>query len=304
VADFALQLDHRSRIHLLSSGLANGTVLADDVLDTFDALKLVIPGGIILMGNHREEGPMHPANRERLDQLFQQLDGSGIFRHPGEHGAGPEPYQAAWSVADPSRNWCAETARILQKLLVPRSRSRPVLDGQVSFHLPAANASDRRAALRSLWNPLVPDFQWHAASHRPRGLASIYLDVSGSMNPELELLTGLLWRLRRCIQSPFHASSNQVTPPILSAENLSPKPPGAPASMSSLSTSSNTGLKSRSSSRSAISKSRSARLLVNPNGPFFDGGSNSDNGQTGRKLVADYHDPAFPSAEEPSAART
>ena len=49
---------------------------------------------------------------------------------------------------------------------------------------------------------------------------------------------------------------------------------------------------------------RSARLLVNPNGPFFDGGSNSDDGQTGRKLVADYHDPAFPSAEEPSAART
>ena len=35
----------------------------------------------------------------------------------------------------------------------------------------------------------------------------------------------------------------------------------------------------------------SARLLVNPNGPFFDGGSNSDNGQTGRKLVADYYGP-------------
>jgi hypothetical protein len=226
LTNFALQLDHRSRIHLLRSGLANGTVLADDVLDTFDALKLVIPGGIILMGNHREEGPMHPANRERLDRLFQQLDGSGIFRHPGEHAAGPEPYQAAWSVADPSRKWCAETARILQKLLVPRSQSRPVLDGQISFHLPAANASDRRAALRSLWNPLVPDFQWHAASHRPRGLASIYLDVSGSMNPELELLTGLLWRLRRWIQSPFHAFSNEVTPANLISGKLVTKSTG------------------------------------------------------------------------------
>lgn len=220
LANFALQFDQRSRIHLLRSGLANGTVLADDVLDALDALKLVIPDGIILMGNHREEGPMHPANRERLDRLFQQLDGSGIFRNPGEHGAGPEPYQAAWSAADPSRKWCAETARMLQKLLVPHPRSRPVLDGQVSFHLPVANPGDRRAALRSLWNPLVPDFQWQADSHRPRGLASIYLDVSGSMNLELELLTGLLWRLRRWIQSPFHAFSNEVAPARLVSGKL------------------------------------------------------------------------------------
>lgn len=36
------------------------------------------------------------------------------------------------------------------------------------------------------------------------------------------------------------------------------------------------------------------RLLVNPNGPFLDGGSNSDNGQTGRKLVMDYYGPRVP----------
>jgi S-adenosylmethionine synthetase len=36
------------------------------------------------------------------------------------------------------------------------------------------------------------------------------------------------------------------------------------------------------------------RLLINPNGPFFDGGSNSDNGQTGRKLVMDYYGPRIP----------
>ena len=191
LTNLALQIDHRSMIHLLRSGLANGTVLADDVLDTFDALKLVIPGGIILMGNHRKEGPMHPANRERLDRLFHQLDGSGVFRNPGEHGAGPEPYQAAWSAADPSRKWCAETARILQKLLVPHPRSRPMLDGQVSFHLPVANSSDRRAALRSLWNPLVPDFHWHADNHRPRALASIYEDRGLEPALALQVATAL-----------------------------------------------------------------------------------------------------------------
>lgn len=37
-----------------------------------------------------------------------------------------------------------------------------------------------------------------------------------------------------------------------------------------------------------------SRLLINPNGPFLDGGSNSDNGQTGRKLVMDYYGPRVP----------
>ncbi len=35
-------------------------------------------------------------------------------------------------------------------------------------------------------------------------------------------------------------------------------------------------------------------LLVNPNGPFLRGGSDGDNGQTGRKLVMDYYGPRVP----------
>ena len=36
------------------------------------------------------------------------------------------------------------------------------------------------------------------------------------------------------------------------------------------------------------------RLLINPNGPFFQAGSDGDNGQTGRKLVMDYYGPRIP----------
>jgi len=35
-------------------------------------------------------------------------------------------------------------------------------------------------------------------------------------------------------------------------------------------------------------------LLINPNGPLVDAGSESDNGQTGRKLVVDYYGPRVP----------
>lgn len=36
------------------------------------------------------------------------------------------------------------------------------------------------------------------------------------------------------------------------------------------------------------------KVLVNPNGPFVEGGSDGDNGQTGRKLVMDYYGPRIP----------
>lgn len=36
------------------------------------------------------------------------------------------------------------------------------------------------------------------------------------------------------------------------------------------------------------------RLLINPNGPFTRGGSDGDNGQTGRKLVMDFYGPRVP----------
>lgn len=39
---------------------------------------------------------------------------------------------------------------------------------------------------------------------------------------------------------------------------------------------------------------RDVRLLVNPNGPLLNGGSDGDNGQTGRKLVMDYYGPRVP----------
>ena len=35
-------------------------------------------------------------------------------------------------------------------------------------------------------------------------------------------------------------------------------------------------------------------LLINPNGPLLNGGSDGDNGQTGRKLVMDYYGPRIP----------
>jgi S-adenosylmethionine synthetase len=39
---------------------------------------------------------------------------------------------------------------------------------------------------------------------------------------------------------------------------------------------------------------KAIRVLVNPNGPLLNGGSDGDNGQTGRKLVMDFYGPRIP----------
>ena len=39
---------------------------------------------------------------------------------------------------------------------------------------------------------------------------------------------------------------------------------------------------------------RDVRLMVNPNGPLINGGSDGDNGQTGRKLAMDFYGPRVP----------
>jgi hypothetical protein len=207
-------------IHQLRRGLATANVLADDVLDLFDSINLLLPDEVRFLGSHEVDEDMHPANRARLDRLFKELDGDGVFKRPVDHGIGAPPAAREWAAGDPHRLWRAETTKILRRLLLPDPRSRPVPDGLISYCLPVATSSDRRAALRALWNPILPEFQWTAEGVKPGGRAHVYLDVSGSMSQELGLLIGLLWKLRKWIRSPFYAFSNGVYPARIVAGKL------------------------------------------------------------------------------------
>ncbi|MFM7181522.1 MAG: hypothetical protein ACKO2G_08675 [Verrucomicrobiales bacterium] len=201
------------RIHELRKGLGDGKVLADDVLDHFKELALDIPSGIMLLGGHGPDGEsIHPANAERLSGIFQKLDGSAIFRRPHCFGIGADPFAREWAAANPRAGWMKLTRTLILKLLVPHPRARATRDKEIPYCLPIANPRDRRAAMRFLWNPLLPEFEWAAHPPRPGGLVNVYLDVSGSMSDELDLLVSLLWQLRPWIRMPFHAFSNGVSP--------------------------------------------------------------------------------------------
>ena len=82
-----------------------------------------------------------------------------------------------------------------------------------SFTLPVLSPGDRRAALRSLWSPFLPEAAWETDAHRARGI--------GARLPRRQRLDvrGDAARSSRCsgdsrpyIRRPFWAFSNVVAP--------------------------------------------------------------------------------------------
>lgn len=230
----------------LRFGLLRGTVLADDILELARAFNEAQPDRgtangsantvgteVVFLGNHDPDRQAkrklgEPAGRA-LQNTFKQLNGDGIFREPQKHGfacvAGAVGRE--WLAREEKlRRWERAAWKTIRPLLTPdpRSRSFDTVDRAVS--LPILNGADRRGILRSLWNPLIPDIRWDLPSPRPAGSTLIYLDVSGSMEAEMQSLVTLLNRFRRWIRLPFWAFSDEVAPATIEYGELKTRTTG------------------------------------------------------------------------------
>jgi len=198
-----------------------GQFVADDIRDL--ARDLIKPGrriNVSLLGDHdnlAEEksrntsltGPLADA----LDASLKAMNGSGVFRSPKSRGLGAEAYRNEVRAADTAMDrWRQETYAVLRRNLLPDPRSIAREPSPRSFALPVLSPGDRRAALRSLWSPFLPDARWETEHTARAGSAHVYLDVSGSMNAEMPLVVALLGRLSTYIRRPFFAFSNVVAP--------------------------------------------------------------------------------------------
>jgi hypothetical protein len=201
-------------------GLYNGRLVADDIRDL--ARDLVKPDArikVALLGDHDSltggpagVEPLTGQLAEALDTALKAMNGSGLFR--GQRaGLGAEAYRHEVRSADTAVDgWRRETFAVLLRHLLPDPRSVAREPSSRSFSLPVLSPGDRRAALRSLWSPFLPDARWETDHTVRSGSAHIYLDVSGSMNAEMPLVVALLGRLSTYIRRPFWAFSNVVAP--------------------------------------------------------------------------------------------
>ena len=207
----AQQLSHISGGNGSGGGPGPFTLKQDQIIDS---------GG--LLGNHRDLGSkLEGALREGIEQAMKEMNGAGIWRAPKSVGVGANPYEALFTEKDEAlTRWQRKTLRVLKQHLQPDSQSRSRTDEPYNYLIPVLSPGDRRAFLRSMWSPFLPDAVWDTTIPKQEGTAQVYLDVSGSMNAELPLIIGLLRLLSRYIQRPFWAFSNEVAPAIITRGQL------------------------------------------------------------------------------------
>jgi hypothetical protein len=203
-------------------GLYQGTLVADDirevVADLGDGADLECS---TLLGGHGPRGslddeeaqPLPAVLEEALSRSLRSMNGSGIWRLPRRRGVGAPAYRNAVAAADEGvERWKRETFAVLKRLLRPDPHSAKIEQATVDSLLPVLSSSDRRAALRSLWSPFIPEASWPTQEPRRGGSAHVYLDVSGSMDAEMSILVKLLQHLCGYIRRPLWAFSDVVVP--------------------------------------------------------------------------------------------
>jgi hypothetical protein len=200
------------------SGLYRGLLVADDIRDLARDLERGTGLEGLLLGDHRglEDSAGEAVDGvlgDALDTALKSMNGSGVFRSPHRRGVGADAYRCEVRGADTALDaWRRATYAVLRRHLLPDPLSVARDRAACSFTLPMLSPGDRRAALRALWSPFVPNARWDTEHRARAGSAHVYLDVSGSMSAEMPLIVALLGHLVAYIRRPFWAFSNVVAP--------------------------------------------------------------------------------------------
>ncbi len=176
----------------------------------------------MLLGNHEDLGNELPEELEKaLGQSMKEMNGSGIWRNPGQRGIGTNPYQALFTEKnEPMLRWQRKALDVLKRHLQPDRKSRVISDKPSLYRIPVLSPSDRRAFIQTTWSPFIPEATWNSITQKHEGTAQVYLDVSGSMNAEMPQIIALLGRLSKHIKRPFWAFSDMVAPAVIERGQL------------------------------------------------------------------------------------
>ena len=175
-----------------------------------------------LLGDHEDIDATLPDElQDALQGAMKEMNGSGIWRSPKSHGIGANPYEALFTEQnEPMLRWRKKTIAVLKRHLQPDGKTGVRNTVPADYHLPVLSPGDRRAFVKSLWAPFLPEAVWHANRTSFEGRAQIYLDVSGSMDAEMPLLIALFGRLSHYIKRPFWAFSDVVSPAMITNGQL------------------------------------------------------------------------------------
>lgn len=193
-----------------------------------DVLELLADaGGVpkeLLLGDHDALERPQAMSHDLLKRLEREALPALAKHLPGQPGS-PQ----ATLLWQSTERWKASITPLLRRLLVPQGLKRHDLVGPSrTVELPWLSTTDRRAALRSTWSPLMPLSNHHQPTPDGGGV-HIYLDVSGSMDKLLPPLIAVLQAHTAWIKPPLWAFSTQVHPATLRRGKLATHTTGGTA---------------------------------------------------------------------------
>lgn len=165
---------------------------------------------IKLLGNHSDENISEEV-KEVLDAIMKKMDGTMIWNKSGVRGIGGKQNAEEMRIARYKKNkWEQSALALLKKSLLPDSKAK---NEAASFEtmLPVLSSSDRRSIARFIFSGLIPISKNENTKPVPGQLATVFLDVSGSMRKEIDALVSLLYLFRAYIKMPLLVFSNEVT---------------------------------------------------------------------------------------------
>lgn len=189
----------------------NGTLCADDLNELLESLRIIQSADdIIFLGDHSGKS-ISKENSNLLDGIIKKIKPGLIWGKTRGTAAALEEREIKQIQTVTLSRWKQQTYRILQKCLIGQQGHQQKWQ-QRDMILPVLNTKDRRAMARFFTSRAIPLVQHATVFPEPVGSASIYLDVSGSMDKEIKQLMALLYLFRGTIQYPLWVFSNDVYP--------------------------------------------------------------------------------------------
>ncbi|NCC73585.1 MAG: hypothetical protein EOM06_09320 [Sphingobacteriia bacterium] len=198
----------------LNRKIYSGKYCADDLFELLTYLRKKINKRelleIILLGNH-DDHVKTPVNiRDILDNTLKKMDGVLIWNKPASRGIDIERKQENQDIMKfRMHKWQKSTFRLLNRCLVNDKRVKTELTTCETL-LPVLSSHDSRALARFNFSRIIPLSKTEYLTNDNSQRVSIYLDVSGSMNSEIEAVVSLLSFFKTYIRMPLWVFSNDV----------------------------------------------------------------------------------------------
>lgn len=167
-------------------------------------------GDIVLLGNHSEIKKIPRKIQRILDDSVSKVGGHIIWNNKEKKGK-KQPLQSDEQLILnlKFRKWKKSTYSVLKQCLTPNNKNNAeTTTGEIT--LPVLNAYDSRALARFYFGGIMPLSRNEYSKIIPAQLVTVYLDVSGSMDREIQAIVALLHHFKAWIRKPLWVFSEVV----------------------------------------------------------------------------------------------